>query len=100
MGICRLTCDLILNGMQTPIIKRNHGNTKSAKCNPFQTACSIHQYLPPPLLTKIIKTIATPRKMSKLLSRFFVFVVSSSVSDDDSWIGFSVASCALRGRDI
>lgn len=32
-------CDFIEMGMHTPIIHKNHGNTKSATCNPFQVAC-------------------------------------------------------------
>lgn len=49
--------DLAEIGIQTPIIHKKNGKTKSPTVKPFHVACSIHQYFPAPSLTNIIKTI-------------------------------------------
>ena len=57
-------------GIQTPIIQRNQGNTRSATHRPFQVACSKNQYIPPPSFTKIM--------IAKLYSK-----INFHYSDDD-----------------
>lgn len=81
-------CEFNEIGMQTPIIHKNDGNTKSAGWMPFHDACSNQWYLPQPLFANIIATIAKPRNASKLTKRLDLlsFFRSAAAASPVKWL--------------
>ena len=60
------------NSIDMPTMKRNAGNTESAKVKPFHGACSKKGHvcaLSPLLLTRIMTATVSPRNTSSVMSR-------------------------------